>query len=424
MRAVIVILSAFVGLVAPSTGQPDNQRGDRPAIWRRLEECHDFALQRRVPALIRELDALAKRNPGLAARCHYEAARLELMQGRSSDALSRFGQAMRHSEEDYGRRAALAHARLAGRSGECASALRTLHALAHRRALGEEPGQVNLVDIEVERARLHLRAGDPGRALRCLEKARIRCRCPGGSGPPDARAQGLAYDIAYLEGQALEANGAPEAACRTYWRHLDEDPESCSHDSRIPLALVRSCEAHGKVDRLRAELGRRSRMSSTLTVAVTLLDYLDFKAMVDADNVPGLLSEMEGVDPPIWKDRVGLDWHYFQAARDLVARRPGWARSAVLAHMEQNGQFTMGVYILGLVGDEASLRVLYRMAVDATSHRDLKNITTAIARSRRELAAKLLQRLQRDASAAHPVELRRAAQFALQSFPPVGQSIH
>jgi len=422
MRAIPVILLTSFCMVAPSAGQPNVGRGEISTIWQRLEECHDFELKRRVPGLIQELDAMAEQIPDLAPRCHYECARLELMLDRPTRALTRFRHAMQHIQDGYGQRAALAHARLAGRSGRYAAAMRTLHTLAHHRRLGDGPFQVSIADIQVEAARLHLRAGSPGRALKCLERARVVGR--GASGRSDERELALEYEIAYLEGQALEANGALAAASRTYWRHLDENPDGCARDPRVPLALVRTFQIRGKMDRLRAELSCRSRQSNTLTVAVTLLDYLDFKAMVDADNVPGLLSEMEGVDPPIWKDRVGLDWHYFQAARDLVAKRPGWARSAVLAHMEQYGQFTMGIYILGLVGDEEALRVLYRMAIEATSHRDLKNITTAIARSRRELAVKLLERLQRDKSAAHPAELRRAAQFALQSFPPVGQSIH
>jgi hypothetical protein len=422
MRAILVILVTSFWMVAPTTGQTNVRRDERCTIWQRLEECHDFELKRRVPGLIRELDAMAERIPDLAPRCHYECARLELMLDRPTRALTRFRHAMQHLQDAYGQRAALAHARLAGQSGQYAAAMRTLHTLAHHRRLEGGPLRVGIADIQVEAARLHLRAGSPGRALTCLERARV----VGHSGPgqPRDRELALEYEIAYLEGQALEANGALAAASRTYWRHLDENPDGCARDPRVPLALVRAFQIRGDLDRLRVELSRRSRQSKTLTVAVTLLDYLDFKAMVDAGNVPGLLSELEGVDPPIWKDRDGLDWHYFQAARDLVAKRAAWARSAVLAHMEQYGPFTIGVYILGLVGDEEALRVLYRMAIEATSHRDLKNITTAIARSRRELAVKLLERLQRDTSAAHPAELRRAAQFALQSFPPVGQSIH
>jgi hypothetical protein len=375
-----------------------------------------------MPDLIRELDALAERQTETAARCHFEAAHLQLQLGDEAGAGRRFEAAMRAADDEFGRRSAGERARLALRAGDYPQALRILQSVRARFDSRGSSGAVEAARIEAELARVHLLAGSPGRALRYLERARVMAqRSPS---PDEAGDLGLEYEIACLEGEALEALGALEAAQDVYWRHFRENPVACSRDPRILLALERIATVRGRRDRLRSTLEALARRSDPALAASSLLEYLDFKRLIEADNLPGLFAELEGLDPQLWRERAGSDWPFLQAARDLVARCPARARDAVLAHQARNGYFTLGTYILGLVGDECSLASLYSMAVQATSPRDLKNITAAIARNRGSVAARYLERLRYETAAAHPVELRRAAQFALQSFPPVGQSMH
>jgi len=276
--------------------------------------------------------------------------------------------------------------------------------------------------VEIELARIYLEAGNPGRALAFCEKARVKMNDDDpGTNPFWLNSR---YELACIEGRSLESLGAFQAAIRRYWVHLEQDPDGCAKDPRIPMALAERFRKSGELPQFRAALEILARRSGPLTAASSLLEYLDLKDLVDRGNYPGLMTELEGIDPPIWNDGNGPDWHFFLVSRILAERNPLQARDVVLSHIERNGYFTLGVYILGLVGDEKSLKSLYHLAVAETSHRDLMNITTAIARNRCDMAVDLLKRLQKDTSAAHPTELRRAAQVALQSLPPVGQSIH
>ena len=412
-----IVACVLVG-TGPGSGTAQGETPERVSIWNRIEQCHDFNLLRVAPDLIRGLDELAGRKPASVARCAYEAARLHLLLDDTDSACHRFKLAMQYTGDPFGRRAVVGLAHLVRRSGDFGATLKALHGLCHwMRSEQGEADSLPLAEVLTAIARVHLESGDYHRSLLFCEKAAVLLQDrPSDPDRPDI--QVAIYELACVKGTALEVAGAADAARDLYWTQLEENSEGCARDPRVPQALERLFRQRGEEATLRQALGLRARSSGPLTGASILLEYLDFKALVASDNIPGLLTELEGIDPPIWRDRQGVDWHFFQAARDLVQRNRLRARDVVLTHLDRNGYFTLGVYILGLIGDERSLSALYRLAVEETSTRDLRNITAAIARNHGDVAARFLEQLQRDSSAAHPTELRRAACLALQSFPP------
>ncbi|MBN2492745.1 MAG: hypothetical protein JXQ29_17995 [Planctomycetes bacterium] len=417
---VCMVLAPAFG--SPAAGQIPETDPQAASVWRQVEECQQQGLLRQMPELIRKLGALASAAVPLAARCHYEAARMHLRLGDAAAAARGFERALRGADGALGWRAASARARLALQAGDYSRAVEIVRTLQVSVRPGGACDAVRAAAVEVELARLHLRAGSPARALRHLERARI----VGPDAEPELSqaASELRHETACLEGEAFEALGALAAAEHVYWRQFQDGPRTCAHDPRIPLALVRIAGACGGRERLRRTLELRVRGADPGLAASALLEYLDFKELIEAGNLPGLFAELEGLDPPPGSDGSGPAWPAVQAARDLVSRSPERARDAVLAHQARNGGFPLGACILGLVGDEPALAALYAMAVRETSPRALRHITAAIAGNRGGAAARFLERLASDGAAAHPVELRRAAEFALQSCAPVGQSLH
>ncbi len=422
MRSFLIATVLLWGTWVPCAGQVEEGAEDPDFLWARTDQCLKHNLFRKMPGLILALEERGKRKPALAPRCHFEAARLQEKLGADEEALRSLKRAMRHPEVEYGRKAALVYARTLSRRGGFSAATRILRALQNRIHAAAGDTGMGSAEVDIEFARVCLETGRPGKALRFCERARLKMDDE--ALESDRQWNPLRYETAFLEGRALGSLGAPQNAMDRYWSYMEKDPDGCAMDPRIALALEHMYRVRGRVPQLRAYLGGLVRRGGPLTAATTLLEYLDLKAMVDKGNTPGLLTEIEGIDPPLWSDGKGPDWHYFQAARALVEKQPDRARDAVLSHIDRNGYFTFGAYILGLVGDEKSLKALYRLAVSVTSHRDIQNITTALARNQRDLARRFLERLQRDASAAHPTEVRRAAKLALQSFPPAGQPIH
>lgn len=422
MRSLLITAVLLWVTWVPCAGQAEDGGGDPEILWTRTDQCLKHNLFRKMPSLILALVERGKRESCLAPRCHYEAARLQVKLGATEEALRSLKRAMHHPGDEYGRKATLVYARTLCRRGEFSAANRALRALQNRFSGGAGRTGAGAAEVDIELAYICLETGRPGKALRFCEWARLKMDDE--SLDSDRQWNFLRYETALIEGRALEFLGARQAAMDRYWSHMKQDPDGCAMDPRIALALENIYRTRGRMPQLRASLGVMARRCGPLTAASTFLEYLDLKAMVEKGNTPGLLTEIEGIDPPLWNDGKGPDWHFFQAARALVEKRPQRARDAVLSHIDRNGYFTLGAYILGLVGDEKSLAALYKLAVSVTSHRDIQNITTALARNRRKLARRFLERLQRDASAAHPTEVRRAAQLALQSFPPAGQPIH
>jgi len=227
MKAAAVWLSALLALTTAPGATCQNGSADSGAasVWNRVDECLENNLLRQMPDLIRELDALADREAGTAARCHFEAARLYLRLGDEASASRRFEAAMLTADHEYSRRSAAERARLASSAGDFTRAAGILQSVRARCGRSGRSGAAETARVDVELARTHLRAGIPGRALRYLERARVVAE----SAPrPFADAEpGLEYDIACVEGEALEALGALGAAQDAYWREFRRNPAAC-----------------------------------------------------------------------------------------------------------------------------------------------------------------------------------------------------
>lgn len=374
------------------------------ALWRSAETCVEARLVRRVPATIAALDALARRDPRAAGRCWRLAGRLALVAGRPRAAARWFTRAARSADPDASRRAALEHA----------AAIRALgrHAAARRVVLRSMRGGA-FAEAHVTLARVALDAGYPLDAAHHVRVARaLACALP------RDRSAALAPTIAVVDGATLEARGERDAAIERYLATLAEHPDSTATDPRVAFALARLHRPRAATASLRARLRPLAARGGPFSGAALLDEYLSLRELVDQGNVVGLLAEVEGFDPLLFRGDEGADWPLFAAMRDLVDADRDRAFAAVVDHMGDRGYSTMAAYALGRLGDARSLRVLHRFARAHANARDLSNLTLAIAQGEPTLADALLRRLQSDGSVAHPARAAAAASFALDRVPP------
>jgi len=94
--AVLVCMVLAPAFGSPAAGQIPETDPQAASVWRRVEECQQQGLLRQMPGLIRELGALASAGVSLAARCHYEAARMHLRLGDAAAAARGCERALRH----------------------------------------------------------------------------------------------------------------------------------------------------------------------------------------------------------------------------------------------------------------------------------------------------------------------------------------
>ncbi len=369
------------------------------AACRSADACVDARLVRRVPATIARLDAIARRDARAAGRCWHLAGRLSLVAGKPAAAGYWFSRAARSPDREAARRATLAHAAVLRSLGRHAAARRIVtRALRSGRA----------AEDHVALARIALDAGEPLDAVRHVAIARALAD---GSAP-------VACDVAMIEGATLEARGARDGAIECYLTLLAARPGATATDPRAALALARLHRVPDRIASLRARLRPLAATGGPFSGAALLVEYLSLRELVDQGNAVGLLAEVEGFDPLLFRGDEGADWPLFAAMRDLVDADRDRAFTAIVDYVDDRGYATMAAYALGRLGDARSLRILHRLAREHANIRDLANLTLAIAQGEPALAEALLRRLQADATTAHPPRTAAAAAYALDRVPP------
>ena len=369
------------------------------AVCRTAETCVEARLVRRVPATIARLDAVARRDARAAGRCWHLAGRLALVADKPDAAVYWFSLAARSSDRVVARRATFAHA----------AALESLgrHAAAHRTVLRGMRSGVS-AEAHVALARIALDAGYPRDAARHAAIARALA---------DQSAP-IACALAAVEGATLEARGERDAAIERYLAILAAQPGATATDPHATLALARLHRSPDRIASLRARLRPLATSGGPFSGAALLIEYLSLRELVDQGNAVGLLAEVEGFDPLLFRGDEGADWPLFAAMRDLVDRDRDHAFAALADYVDDRGYSTMAAYAFAKLGDARSLRILHRLAREHANARDLANLTLAIAQGEPALAEALLRRLQADATTAHPPRTAAAAALALDCVPP------